>query len=147
VSADVGQNRKGAGGDHRAADRQAVEAVRQVHRVTGSDDDDGDEGHERQERQRRHPTVMPLTDHQVRPKVLQERNDQARRVQAMRLQAAQHRADQDRGQELIEQLGARGQAQVAAMDHLQIIVGKTDGAKGQRRQHGDPDEAVRQVGP
>ena len=90
---------------------------------------------------------MPLADHQVRAEVLQERHDQAGRVQAVSLQSTQHRAHEDGCQELVDQLGARGQAQVAAMDHLQIIVGETDGAEGQGREHGDPDEAVGQVSP
>ena len=33
------------------------------------------------------------------------------------------------------------------MHYLQIIVGKTDRAERQRRQHGNPHEAVAEVGP
>ncbi len=65
--------------------------------------------------------------------MLQEGHDQAGRVQAVGLQRAQRRADGDGRQELVHQLGARGQAQVAAVDNLQIVVGETDGPKGQRR--------------
>ncbi len=87
-------------------------------------------------------------DHQVGPEVLEERNDQPRRIQAVSAASAiRVAANGECRQELVGQLGAAGQAEVAAMHDLQIIVGETDGAEGQRRQHGDPDEAIGQVGP
>ena len=51
MAADIGQHRQRAGRDDGAADRQAVEAVGQVHRVAGAGDDEHHEDHERQERQ------------------------------------------------------------------------------------------------
>ena len=33
------------------------------------------------------------------------------------------------------------------MHNLQIVVGESDGAVGQRRRHSNPDEAIAQIGP
>jgi len=52
-----------------------------------------------------------------------------------------------RCQPLIEELGARCQAQAAPLDDLDVVVGKTDGAKGKRGTNGNPDEGVGGVGP
>ena len=105
------------------------------------------ESEERQKRQRRQIAVVQPADDQVRPEMLEERHDQARRIQAVGLQGAQRARHGEGRQKLVAQLGARGQAEVAAVHDLQIVVGKSDGAEGQRRDHGDPDEAVAQVGP
>ena len=148
VAADVGQHRQRAGGDHGAADGQAVQTVGQVHRVAGADNHQAHEGDEGQERQRREVAMMQAADDQVRAEVLEERHDQAGGVQPVRLQGAQDRRrwrwppGTDR-----TSLARAGQAQVAAVHHLQIVVGKADGAEGQRGEHRDPDEPVAQVGP
>jgi hypothetical protein len=73
VAADVGQHRQRAGRDDRAADRQAVEAVRQVHGVAEvSVITSITKIHERQKRQPVHMrnAAHPLP-HQVRPEALQ----------------------------------------------------------------------------
>ena len=147
MPADVGQHGQGPGGDHGAADRQAVEAVGEVHGVARSHDHDHHENQERQEGQRPKSGVQQAANHQVRTEVLEERHDQARGVQPVVLQGDQGEADRQSRQELVEQLGASGQSEVAAVDHLQIVVGEPDAAVGQRRHHRDPDEAIAQVGP
>ena len=51
------------------------------------------------------------------------------------------------GQPLPKQLGARRQAQAAPLDDLDVVVGKADGAEGQRGEDRDPDKGIGGVGP
>ena len=50
-------------------------------------------------------------------------------------------------QTLPEELGARGEAEIAAADDLDVVVGKTDGAESERGTDGDPDEWIGGIGP
>ncbi len=89
VPADIGKNGERSGGDDGAADREPVEAVGKVHGIAGANNDERDKRNERQKRQRRQLAVMQAADHQVRPEVLQERNNQAGGIQAVSLQCTQ----------------------------------------------------------
>ena len=42
---------------------------------------------------------------------------------------------------------APGQTQVAVSRHLGVIIGEPDGREGAGGEHGNPDEAVAEVGP
>jgi len=66
VAAHVGQNRKRASRDHRAADRQAIKPVRQVHGVGRTHNDDGG-GHKKGQKRERPevPGKMRLTEQRV----------------------------------------------------------------------------------
>ncbi len=101
----------------------------------------------RQKSQRRQIAVVPFADHQVRAEMFQEGHDQTRRIQAMLFQSAQRRSHRNGRQELVEQLGARGQAQIAAMHNFQIVVGEADGTESQSRNQCDPHEAITEIGP
>ena len=59
----------------------------------------------------------------------------------------QRDGDAGRGEPLPEELGARGETEVAAVDDLDVVVGETDGAEGERGTDGDPDEGIGGVGP
>ncbi len=59
----------------------------------------------------------------------------------------QRDGDAGRGERLPEELGARREAEVAALDDLDVVVGETDGAEGQGGEDGDPDEGVGGIGP
>ena len=63
------------------------------------------------------------------------------------LQNDQRDGDQDACGDLIAEFGTCGQTEIAAMNNLQVIVGEADGAEGQRREDGEPDERVAEVGP
>src|SRR5579875_4182448 len=62
MSADVSEHGQRAGGDHRAADGQSVQAVSEIHRVAGSDNNNGHKSDERQESYRPQIAVVPLAD-------------------------------------------------------------------------------------
>ena len=55
--------------------------------------------------------------------------------------------DHDAGRDLQAEFGACGQAQIAAVRHLGVIVGESDGGEGAGGEYGNPDEAVAQVRP
>ncbi len=65
----------------------------------------------------------------------------------MRFQGAERSGNRKGRQKLVSELRPRGETEVAAMHDLQVIVGKPDRSKRQRRRHRDPDEAVAQIGP
>ena len=129
----VGQCRVRSGGNREDADREPVEPVGQVDGVRLRDE------HEHGEQQ--------VAVAEIRNQPLEERKDDARVVHALVLQDEQHDADRDADQDLEPHLVAGQQPVVRAADDLQIVVGKSDGAVPGRRQHRDPDEDVRQVGP
>src|SRR5262245_7952481 len=85
VAADVRQHGQSARRDHRAADRQTVETVRQVHRVRGTCYDNHHKKKERQERERPQMSAGDQgMDHQVRLKFLEEWHNQLRGIRAVR---------------------------------------------------------------
>ena len=59
----------------------------------------------------------------------------------------QGNGNNDRGQPLPEELGARGEAEAAPLDHLDVVIGKPDRSEGKRGENGDPDERIGWVGP
>jgi len=97
MSTDVGQHGQRPGRDHGAANRQAVEAVGEVHGIARTDDDDHHEDQERNEGYRPKMRVLQAADHQVRPEMLEKRHNQPRGVQAIALQADQDDANRQRG--------------------------------------------------
>ena len=105
-------------------------------RLTAFDQDDEGEHDERQ--------VPPA---QVGDQPLEEGEDQARVVGALLLQHHQHAADDECHENLPTHLVAWAQAMVILPNDLQVVVREADAAERRRRQHGDPDVDVRQVGP
>ena len=55
--------------------------------------------------------------------------------------------DAGSGERLPEQLGACREAEIAALDDLDVVVGETDGAESERGKDGDPDKGVGRIGP
>ena len=109
VSADVGEHGQRAGGDHGAANGETVKPIREVHRVAGPDDDENHKSDERQESQRpqMRDAASRLRD-KVRPKILEERNDQMRGVIRRAASAIRPaRCDYHASQDLQHQLAAR----------------------------------------
>ena len=80
-------------------------------------------------------------------KLLEEWDNEPSRVHAIGLHGYQHRRDHDAGGNLQSELGARGQTKISTARNLCVVVGKSDGRKGTRREHRDPDETVAEVGP
>ena len=84
---------------------------------------------------------------QIGTQALDEGNGQLRGEQLELREHDERDGDAGAGQPLPEQLGARGEAEVAPLDDLDVVVGKTDGAEGQRGKDGDPDEGIGGIGP
>jgi len=132
VTRQVAEDAKRAAHHHRRHDRQAVEAVGQVHRVAGADDNEVGQHHE--------------ADTQWNAGVLEHRDDQGgfhcawrRGVQEDRCAQAEHR--------LPEILPAAWQPLGVFLDHFAVVIDPADGAEQQGHQQHHPDVAVVQVGP
>src|ERR1700722_7825438 len=148
VPTEVSEHRERSRRDHRATDGQTVETVGKIHRIARPNNNDGDESYEWQERQRpqlrmRHQSL----NHEVGIKLLEKWNHQLGGIFSAMLQKNQCDRNDHTGHNLITELGARGEAEVAAMNNFKIIVGKTDGAECQRGENGNPDKRVAQIGP
>ena len=89
----------------------------------------------------------PALDHQVRMELLEEWDQQSGGIFSAMLQGDQCDGNHDAGSDLIAEFGARGEAEIAAMNDFEIIVGKSDGREGERGEDGDPDERIAEVGP
>ena len=63
------------------------------------------------------------------------------------LQGDQRNCDEDAGEDLVAELGASSESEIAAVHNLKVVVGETDGSEGQGREDGNPDEGIRQVCP
>jgi len=91
--------------------------------------------------------ALEIRQHKIGMKLLKERHDQLRRIHVVGLHGDQHGRDHKTGGELQSKLRARGQTEVAAMRHLGVVVGESDGRVGDGGEYGDPDEAITQIGP
>src|SRR5208283_57448 len=89
----------------------------------------------------------PSLNHQVGMELLEEWDHQPGGIFSAVLQRDQRDGNQDTGHDLKAQLGARGQAEIAAVNHFKVVVSKADRGKGQRGKHGDPNERIAQVRP
>src|ERR1017187_1705188 len=148
VAAEVGEDGERSGGDHGATDGETVEAVGKIHGVAGPDNHDDNEDHEGQKGEGPQMRIRrPSLHYQVGPKLLKEWNQQAGGVLSAILQGDERDGNHYAGRDLVTELGARGEAEIAAMDDLQVIVGETDGREGERGEHGDPDKRIAQIGP
>ncbi len=133
VAGDVGQRGVGRGRDREDADREAVEAVGQVHGIRFGDQ------HEHRERE--------VADAEVRNQVLEEREDEPGVVEAVALQDQQRDADRHADEDLKPHLVARQQPMVRAADDLQVVIGEADRAVSGGGQHRNPDVGVREIRP
>src|SRR5262249_29582587 len=148
MSADVGEHGQGSGGDHSAADREAIESVSQVNGVARANDDHANENHEGEKGQRPEVCIMsPALNDKVGAELLDERDDQLGGVQAMLLHGNESYGDQQAGEDLQTELGARCQAEIAALHHLDIVVGEADGSEGTRCQDRQPHKYIAQIRP
>src|SRR3989338_4262222 len=147
VAADVGERGEGAGGDGHAADGEPVQAVGEVDRVRRAHQHQHDEDDEGQRRQRqRVPAVQQRINHQVGPQLLEKGEQDVRRVERA-AQGEQHAGNHHRGQHLERKLGLGAQAQAAAVDRLQVVVGEADSAVSHQGEERQPEERVGQVRP
>ena len=141
MAADVGKHGERSGGDHRAADGQAVQTVGEVHGVAGSHNHEHHENHERQKRQRPELRIVPqAVDHQVGPELLEERHHQVGGVLSAVCKTISATAIRTLVSNLEPSLARAGQAEVAAVHDFEVVVGKPDGREGAGGKHGDPDE-------
>jgi len=84
---------------------------------------------------------------QVGAQALEERDGEAGGEEAELLEHGQGDSHERRGEPLKEQLGAGGEPQAAALDHLDVVVDKADGCEGERGEDGDPDKRIGGDGP
>src|SRR6185312_10575912 len=144
----VGEDGEGSGGDDGAANGEAVKAVGKVDGIAVADDDQDDENYKRDKGNEREMwDVAEKSESQMRVKMLEERHAELGGVVALRLHGNERDGDGGGNEELRAELGPSGEAKVAPMDDLDVVIGKTDGSKGQRGTHGQPDERVGQIGP
>ena len=88
-------------GDHHQTDRQAVQAVRDIHRVARSHHYQHEEQIERQKRQRISKRIPhQRVNQQVRLELFEKRHVQRRRISAVILHDRQHAGDHGRHQHL-----------------------------------------------
>ena len=80
-------------------------------------------------------------------KRLKKRHHQVGGVHALTAHGEQHQRDGDSADDLQAHLLRRGQAEIAPLDDLDVIIGKTDGAEGQRGTHHQPDEGIGEIAP
>ncbi|MNZ28249.1 hypothetical protein D3C78_454750 [compost metagenome] len=132
VTRQVAEDAQGAANHHRRHDRQAVEAVGEVHRVARADDDEVGQDHE--------------TDTQRDGDVFEHWHDQggfdagrSGHVQEDCCAEAEHR--------LPEILPAAWQAARVLLDHLAVVIDPADCAEQQSDDQHHPDITVGQVGP
>src|ERR1700746_299607 len=91
--------------------------------------------------------MCPALDHEVRPELLDEGNDQLGGVQAAFLHGNQSDRNQQAGKDLQAELGARRQTKIAALHHLYIVVSEADGREHAGRDDGEPHKYIRQIRP
>src|ERR1022692_786526 len=89
----------------------------------------------------------PALDDKIRMELLEEWHDQAGGIFSPVLERDQSHGNNDTRGNLISELGPSGEAKVAAMNHLQIVVGEADGGEGDCRKDDDPNEGIRQIRP
>ena len=92
-------------------------------------------------------SVLGQVPLQIGMQALDERNGELRGEHLELGERNERDGNAGGGEPLPEELGARGEAEVAPLDDLGVVVGKTDGAEGERGADGDPDEGVGGVGP
>src|SRR5882762_9143365 len=139
VAAHVGQNRKRASRDHRAADRQAIKPVRQVHGVGRTHNDDGG-GHKKGQKRERPevPGKMRLTEqrvnHQIGMKSLQKGKDELRRVGAVGGQNKKNDADDQADENLEINFLLRRETQIALLRDFRIVIDEANDGKTKQRE-------------
>ena len=79
--------------------------------------------------------------------VLKEGDNQVGGVFFVRLQRNQGCTDGQAGQDLQREFVPCSQPQIAAVDYLNIVIGKANGSEGQRGTNRQPDEFVGEIGP
>ena len=109
------------------------------------EDDEGDEGQEGQEAEMR-DGAGPVPE-QIGMPALDEGHGELGGEELELREHDQGDGDAGRRRALPEELGAGGEAEAAALDDLDVVVGKADGAEGERGEDGDPDEGIGGVGP
>src|ERR1700691_3966172 len=137
MAAEIGEDGERSRCNHRATDGEPVKAIGKIHSVARKYDDKHYENHEGQEGQGPDLRMkQPALDHQVGMELFEEWNHEPGGVFSAMLQRDQCDRNHDAGGRLIAQLGARGKAEIAAVNDFKVVVGKTDGAKRQRGKHG-----------
>src|SRR5438552_11836495 len=91
--------------------------------------------------------VFQALNNQVRLELLDERHEQLGGVEAGGLHRDQGNGNQGASGDLEAELSPRGQSQIAAVNHLCVVVGEPNRGKCAGGQYRNPDESVRQVGP
>ena len=91
--------------------------------------------------------VLERADGQVWTEALEEWHYQPRGVAALLFQQHERDGDGNADQDLQAHLGARGEPEIAPVNHLDVVIGETDAAEGERRKHHHPYEWIREITP
>src|ERR1700674_2722200 len=138
VAAHVGQNRKRPRRDDGTSDRQAIQPIRQVHRIGGTHDDDG-RGHKKWHKRERPevPGKMRMIEQRVNHKIgmesLQEWKHELRRVGAVSGHDKKHDADDQADESLEINLFLRRETQVALLRNFRVIIDEANDGKTEQR--------------
>src|SRR5882762_604808 len=137
VAAHVSQNRKRPRRDHRAADGEAIETVREVHSVGGTYD------YNRRRHKKGHkgkrpevPGKMRLIEQRVNHKIgmesLQEGKDELRGVSAVGGEDKKHDADDQADENLEINLLLCREAQIALLGNFRVIINEANDGKTEK---------------
>jgi hypothetical protein len=149
VAADVGEHGQRSGGNDGAADGKSVETVGKVNSIGRADQDKHDpqnEGNECEQREMRN-RGGPVVPKQIGPQRFNERHRKVRGEHLELIEGDERGGNQRASQALPEQLCPCREAEAAAIDHFDVVIGKANGAEGKRGENRDPDEGVRWIGP
>ena len=128
VADEIGDHGKGRRRDDDRHGGEAIKAIGKVHGVAETGHDEGGKGNVEQA--------------QIKPGILQERQ-----IEGEAGAAGDPRAGEACNQELHGQAGPAGNALVALLGHLFIIIHETDSAETQRHQQAGPHEAIAEIHP
>jgi hypothetical protein len=148
VSADVREHGERGGGDDGATDGQPIQPIGEIHRVARANDDERDKENEGQEsydpEMRNRAQKM---DGQVGAKALEKRHHEMSGVHALTAHGKQRQGDRNCGDDLQAHLLRRSQAEIATVDDLDEIIGKSNRGEGQGGTHDQPHERIGEVAP
>src|SRR5579863_4148660 len=135
VAADISQHRERTSSDNRAADRQAVEAIRQIHGVRRTYDDHANKREKWKKRQG--PKVRRIhqgMEDQIRVEAFEKGDHQLRRVGVVRHQNEQRNPHDQADQHLKINFLFCSEAKVALFRDFRVVIDETDNGEADQRE-------------
>src|ERR1035438_3971449 len=143
MAGDVGEHGESGGRDDGASDGQTVEAIGEVDgvgRAEPNEDYKSNEGNKDEKTEQRN-RGRPVPD-QIWMPGLDEGYGQLRGEKPELGEDRECGCDRCCNDCLPEEFGTRGEAEVPPFDHLDVVIGKPNGAEGERGKNRDPDEGI-----